>query len=190
MKDLLAERIKQGDEQAFELLFRKYFFRLYGYARKFLDDTDQAKEIVQEVFARIWEGREDIDPEASMKAYIFKITHNLSLNKLKRLKVETKYTEIYKLVYLENYELSPHDSLLVKELEENIRQAIKTLPVECQKIFRLSRQEGLKYREIAGKLNISEKTVEAQITKALRMIRIELKDYLLLLLLALIFIHQ
>lgn len=187
MKDQLAARIKLGDEQAFELLFRIYFERLCGFTNKFLNDPEQSKEIVQEVFMKIWEGRKDIDPEDSLKSYLFKIAQNLSINKLRRQKVESRYTEIYKLVYIEHDEFSVHESLLARELEENISNSIGKLPPECRKIFELSRIEGLKYREIADTLNISVKTVEAQMSKALRLLRIELSDYLTLLLIMLIY---
>jgi RNA polymerase sigma-70 factor, ECF subfamily len=186
MKDQLAFRIKLGDEQAFELLFHKYYVRLCAFANKFLNDPENAGEIVQEVFVKIWEGRDDIDPEESLKAYLFKITQNLSLNKLRRLKVESRYTEIYKLVYLERQEFSALDSLLAKELQENIAHAIGKLPAECRKVFELSRTDGLKYREIADTLNISVKTVETQMSKALRSLRIELNDYLVLFIITLI----
>lgn len=179
-------RIKLGDEQAFELLFRKFNVRLCIFANKFLNDPEEAQEIVQSVFVKIWEGRDEIDPEDSLKSYIFKIVQNLSLNKLRRKKVESRYVEIYKLVYIEQQEFSAHDSLLVRELEENITHSIGKLPTECRKVFELSRIEGLKYREIADTLNISIKTVEAQMSKALRSLRIELSDYLVLVLIALI----
>jgi len=94
MKDQLAARIKLGDEQAFELLFRIYFERLCGFTNKFLNDPEQSKEIVQEVFMKIWEGRKDIDPEDSLKSYLFKIAQNLSINKLRRQKVEKIYRNI------------------------------------------------------------------------------------------------
>ena len=77
MMDQLAMRIKLGDEQAFELLFRKFYVRLCSFANKFLDDPEEAQEIVQEVFTKIWEGRNDIDPEDSLRSYIFKIAQNL-----------------------------------------------------------------------------------------------------------------
>jgi RNA polymerase sigma-70 factor (ECF subfamily) len=186
MKDQLAVRIKLGDEQAFELLFRKYYIRLCAFSNKFLNEPEDAKEIVQEVFAKIWEGRDEIDPEDSLKSYIFKIAQNLSINKLRRNKVESKYTEVFKIVYLEYSCFSPHETLLAKELEENIAHSINNLPTECRKIFELSRMEGLKYKEIAEVLNISVKTVETQMTKALKFLRIELSEYLTLLLILLI----
>jgi RNA polymerase sigma-70 factor (ECF subfamily) len=186
MKDPLAMRIKLGDEQAFELLFRKYHIRLCSFANKFLNDREEAQEIVQDVFAKIWEGRDDIDPENCLKSYLFKIAQNLSINKLRRLKVESKYSEVLKLVYIEQPEFSVHESLIVMELEEHISQSIEKLPTECRRIFELSRVEGLKYKEIAAKLNISIKTVEAQMSKAIRSLRIGLSDYLMLLIVTLI----
>lgn len=179
MKDLIAIRIKLGDEQAFELLFRKYYTSLCRFANKFLNDPEEAKNIVQDVFTKIWEDREDIEPESSLKSYIFKITQNLSLNKLARNKVESKYIEIYKQVYLNNSEISSSESMMSKELENNIFLAINKLPEGCKRVFELSRNEGLKYNEIAEMLHISVKTVEAQMSKALRTLRVELKDYLM-----------
>ena len=178
MKDQLALRIKLGDEQAFELLFRKYYVRLCGFANKFLNDPEESREVVQELFMKIWEGREAIDPEDSLISYLFKIAQNLSLNRLRKKKVESKYVEIYKLVYIDHCEFSSYESLIGRELENNIFTAINTIPPKCKRVFELSRIEGLKYCEIAKALNISIKTVEAQMSKALNILRIELKDYL------------
>jgi len=186
MKDPLIIRIKLGDKQAFELLFRKYYVRLCGFANKFLDDPDLATDIVQEVFIKIWEGRVDLDSEDSVKSYIFKITQNLSLNKLRRSRIESKYLEILKLEYHENQEFSVHESLLAQELGNNITLAIAKLPAECRKVFELNRIEGFKYKEIAEKLDISVKTVEAQMSKALRILRTELRDYITVVTIALI----
>ena len=189
MKDQLALRIKLGDEQAFELLFRKYYVRLCSFANKFLNDPEAAQEIVQDAFTKIWEGREDIDPEDCLNAYIFKITRNLSINKLKRIKVESRYTGLYRLVYAEPQEYSTLESMLTKELEENIAKTINKLPPECRKVFELSRVEGLKYKEIADALQISVKTVEAQMSKALKLLRVDLSEYLTILVLAIIYFN-
>jgi RNA polymerase sigma-70 factor (ECF subfamily) len=178
MKDMLALRVKNGDEQAFELLFRKYYARLCGYSNKFLNDPEEAREVVQEVFTKIWEGRKDIDPDESLAAYLFKIARNISINKLRRKQVESKYIEIYKLVYLNSAEVSPYDSLVANELRFNITKALSKIPPKCRKVFDLNRMDGLKYSEIALSLCISVKTVEAQMSKALQILRLELKDYL------------
>jgi RNA polymerase sigma-70 factor (ECF subfamily) len=186
MNDLLALRIKQGDNQAFELLFRKYYVRLCGFSNKFLNDPEEAREVAQEVFIKIWEGREDIDPEKSLKSYLFKIAQNFSLNKLRKKKVETRYLEILKLVYIEHGEFSFYESLFVRELEDELTTAINSIPPKCKKVFELSRIDGLNYSQIADVLNISVKTVEAQITKALKILRVKLKDYLMVSIVALI----
>jgi RNA polymerase sigma-70 factor, ECF subfamily len=181
MTDLIALRIKRGDEQAFELLYRKFYPRLCAFANKFLNDPEASQEIVQDVFTKIWECREDINPEDSLKSYLFKIAQNMSINSLRRKKVESRYIEIYKLVYIDKFEPSVIESLLAKELDENIIKSIEHLPQQCRKIFELSRSEGLKYKEIAETLNISIKTVEAQMSKAFRSLRIELSEYITIL---------
>jgi RNA polymerase sigma-70 factor, ECF subfamily len=177
MRDLLAQRIVLGDQQAFELLFRKYYISLCGFANKFLNNHNEAQDIVQEVFANLWENRELIDSDNSLKAYIFKIAQNLSINKLRRKEVESKYTEVFKLVYVDHKEFSSYESLLAKELEAKISLAIENLPPECSKVFKMSRMQSLKYNEIADALKISVKTVETQMSKALRILRIELREY-------------
>lgn len=180
MRDQLSIRIKQGDEQAFELLFRLYYIHLSQYANKFLNDPEQAKEISQEVFCKIWEGRDEIDPEYSLKSYIFRIARNLCINILNKRKLESKYSELIKHVYIDFTDTnSTHESLCAKELEESITAAVSKMPSECRKIFELSRVEGLKYKEIAEMLNISIKTIECQMSKAFRILREELNEYLL-----------
>jgi RNA polymerase sigma-70 factor (ECF subfamily) len=190
MKDQLALRIKRADEQAFELLFRKYHVRLCRFANKYSNDPDEAREIVQEVFVKIWEEKENIDPEASLVAYLFKITQNICLNRLRHNKVKSKYIEIYKLVYTDYSEVSPYESLLAKELEDYIPIILCKIPPKCRKIFELSRVDGLKYHEIAEVLQISIKTVEAQMSKALQILRLGLKDYLGILIFYIIIIFR
>jgi RNA polymerase sigma-70 factor (ECF subfamily) len=177
MRDQVASRIKIGDEQAFELLFHKYYIKLCSFANKFLNEPEEARDVVQQVFIKIWECREYIDPDDSLNAYLFKITQNICINKLHRRKVESKYSEIYKLVYANQREITPDESLLSGELEKHIINAIDKIPPKCRRVFELSRIEGLKYVEIANVLHISVKTVEAQMSKAFRILRLELREY-------------
>ena len=176
-----------GDQQAFELLFRIYYVRLCRYANKYLNNPDDARDVVQEVFTKVWENRYEIDPEDSLKAYIFKITGNNSINRLRHRKVESKYNDIYKLVYADKREISSHDSLIAHELTGHLIEAKSKIPPKCRKIFDLSRMDGLKYSEIAVTLNISVKTVEAHMSKALTILRYELRDYLKIILISFIF---
>lgn len=178
MKDKLVIKIIMGDEHAYELFFHKSYLRLCQFANKFLNNPEEAKEVVQDVFVNLWENREIIDPEGSLLSYLFKIIQNKCINKLHHKQVETKYAEVYKLVYADHRITSPAESLMALELSQHIDKVISNLPRQCRKIFELSRHEGLKYNEIAAALNISVKTVEAQISKALGILRGELKSYL------------
>ncbi|HLN20401.1 MAG TPA: RNA polymerase sigma-70 factor [Bacteroidales bacterium] len=178
MEDLLASRIKRGDNQAFELFFRKYYVRLCCYSNKFIQNYDESCDIVSDAFLKIWENRNDIDTNSSLVSLVFKITRNLSLNHLRYRKVESKYLEILKVTYIDNSELSSYETYLGKELENEIQFALNKIPAQCKKVFELSRKEGLKYLQIAERLNISVKTVEVHMSKALRILRSELADFL------------
>ncbi len=177
MDDQLGFKIKRGDEKSFELFFRMNYIRLCTFANKFLNDHEKSKEIVQDAFAKIWERRAEINPGNSLKSYIFTITKNLCINLLQKEKIESRYADIYRYVYLNNM-YSVQESLIAKELEDRIMISLGKIPVECRKVFELSRFEGLKYKEIATAFNISVKTVEAHMSKALRILRIELYEYL------------
>ena len=178
MGDQLSIRIKIGDKQAFELLFKTYYPTLCSFSNKYLINPEEAKDVVQDVFLKLWENRNEIDPKESLKAYLFRITANNSIDKLRRRKVKTKYDDVLKLVYIDSYEPSPHNSLLEQELSEYIDHALKKIPPQCRKVFDLSRIEGLKYNEIAEFLKISVKTVEGHMSKALAIIRTELREYI------------
>ena len=178
MRDPLSVRIKMGDAQAFELLFKKHYTALCHFSNKYLLNTEEAQDVVQEVFLKLWEDRDEIDADESLKAYLFKITANRSINKLRRRKVKTRYDEILKFVYLDNSETTPHDSFLEQELFEYLGVALSKIPPQCRKVFDLSRIDGLKYSEIAEYLNISVKTVESHMSKALTILRTELREYM------------
>jgi len=180
--DELSYRIKLGDEQAFELLFRKYYTRLCGFAYKFLNNMELSEELVQEVFMKLWQNRGKLNDNTTIKSYLFKLVKNQSLNSLDHKKVEKRYAEIMRVAYSSKDNFSPYESLLAKELEDKISIVIDDLPPKCKKIFELSRNDGLKYKEIAQKLKISIKTVETQISRALKKIRLELKDYMYIIL--------
>lgn len=172
-----------ADEQAFELLFRKYYARLCGFANKFLCDPDESEEIVQEVFLNAWRKREQLDVDTGLRAYLFRSVQNLSLNSIEHKKVANNYYAVIAKVYGNSTEdLSGDSQVLYAELNQKIEEAIATLPEECRRIFRMSRMEGLKYAEIAVHLGISVKTVETQMSRALSKLKTELKDFLTILL--------
>lgn len=178
MKDKLAIKILMGDEHSYELFFLKNYLRLCQFANKFLKNPEEAKEVVQDSFIYLWENREIISSEGSPLAYLFKTIQNKCINILRHRQVETKHAEVLSLVYAEHRSVSPVQSLIALELSEHINKVIANLPPQCRKIFELSRHEGLTYNDIAITLGISVKTVELQISKALRILRSELKSYM------------
>jgi len=174
-KDLIV-RLKAGDQTAFELLFHFYYPGLVMYSTQFTTDKMEAEEIVQDFFVRFWQKHQQIVPSDSIKSYLFLCVKNGSLNFLKHKKVEDKY--IRKMAELSNQYLAyDPDLYLASELQEKVKNAIDLLPEKCREVFIMSRMQGLKNEEIATNLNISRRTVETQISKALKVLRIELKEY-------------
>jgi len=169
--------IQSGDEKALEMLFNTYYDPLCRYANSYLHDPDEAEEIVQNSFLRIWEKRRQLSIETSVKSYLYQIVRNACLNEIKHQKVKKLHGESVMNEGEQHYESSDQQTLRA-ELSERISGAIEKLPGQCQVIFRMSRFEELKYQEIANQLNLSIKTVENQMGKALRIMREELKDYL------------
>ncbi len=174
--------IQSGDEKAFELLFKAQYPVLCGYARKYLDDTDHAEEIVQEMFFNFWQKKEKLEISTSLEAYLFRSVRNACLNYLKHLKVREEYRLATNQELLRK-EQEIHDHVVGLELQDKIDQVISQLPPERQKIFKMSRFDELKYKEIAEKLNLSVKTVEVQMSKALKFLRLHLAEYLSLVIL-------
>jgi len=174
-KELVA-RFKCGDQTAFELLFHFYYPGLVIYASQFTADKAEAEEIVQDFFVRFWQKHQQISLSDSLKNYFFSSVKNSSLNYLKHKKIEASYIkEIYDL---SNEHLVYDINLyVISELQEKIKNSIDLLPDRCREIFMMSRISGRKNEEIAIELNISKRTVETQISNALKILRVELKDY-------------
>ncbi len=165
------------DQAGFESLFRSEFKGLCFFALKYVKDFESAKEIVQDAFISLWEKRETIDTSRPVKSYLTTIIHHKCHNHLRdSRKFNSDLLGIENL--LEISTSGPTDSLVVTELAEAIKMAIDELPEKCRKIFILNRYDNLKYQEIADKLQISQKTVEAQMSKALQHMRIRLAEYL------------
>ncbi len=176
--------IKLGDEKALEMLFHDYYEPLCQYAFSFLNDREDAEEVVQNSFVRIWEKRKEISIQTSAKAYLYRMIRNSCLNEIQHQKVKSQHQELTKMDSSGMEQAS--DAMAIRgELEQKIRFAMEKLPEQCRIVFSLSRFEELKYKEIAAQLNISVKTVENQMGKALKIMRQELKEYLPLILLLL-----
>ena len=168
-------RINQGDLVAFEHIFRKHYENLCRYAMKILNNADEAEEVVQDLFLVLWQKRETIKIDVSLKAYLYIAVHNRCLKLLRRKNIEEKFrnSQSKTVVYSE----SPEETANTGEMFEIFERTMDSLPARCSAIFRMSRFEGLKYAEIARKLSVSVKTVEANMGKALKMLRKNLKDY-------------
>ncbi len=169
--------LKQGDETAFEMIFRTHYQALCNYAFSFLRDRDEAEEIVQTTFFNFWEKRQNISIQTSLKSYLYRAVRNSCLNTLKHGKIKLKHEQETMAISSEGHE-TVAESIIGEELDQKIATAMLALPEQCRLIFKLSRFEELKYAEIADQLNISIKTVENQIGKALRIMREQLREYL------------
>ena len=169
----------------FELVFKHYYSRLCHYACKFINEDFVAEDIVQEIFSNLWEKQLDLGSEPILKAYLFRSVHNRCINYLYYKKITDKHHEIIHdklaLMELEYYNSEHGTAKSLFEMEIKIEEVISRLPNQCRKVFELSRQKCLKNREIAIELNISVSVVEKHISKALRILRNALKDYLIFL---------
>lgn len=179
----LIESIKKGDYNSFEIVFRSYYSLLCKYAFSLIHDAHLAEDLVSDVLGRIWEFPDKIIIHTSLKGYLVRSVHNACINyitrkhkKFQELNPET-IEKLNALLPESKYDVIT-DQLIGKELEEEIENAIASLPTECSKIFSLSRKESLSHREIARQMNISENTVKVQIYRALVKIREALKKYL------------
>ncbi|MGE0078402.1 MAG: RNA polymerase sigma-70 factor [Bacteroidales bacterium] len=169
--------LRNGDEQVFEGIFRTYYERLCNYANTILNDMDEAEEMVQGAFLTVWEKHETIEIHTSVKSYLYRAVHNSCLNRVKHYKVQKVHGEEFKNrsdILLDD----ASQDLIGTELDSLVAHAIDSLPQQCKQVFKLSRFESLTYAEIAEQLNISVKTVENHMAKALKTLREKLKDYL------------
>jgi RNA polymerase sigma-70 factor (family 1) len=168
---LLLKLIREGDKLAFRHLFESYFTPLCRFMHLYVQETVLVEELALDIFIYIWENRKILSIQISLKAYLFQAARNKCLNVLrkKKLTVSLEHAEI-------DVEETNGISLETEELYQIIQEAVLALPEKCKEVFQLSRNENLTNQEIATQLNISIKTVEAQITKALRRVKESIGD--------------
>ena len=180
-KEILL-KIIAGDEPSFERVYRFYYPRLNYFSRQYILDPEVSKNIVQDVFTELWDKRDTLQNDTNLNAWLFTVTKNKSLKIISHLKSQQNYDSYMKGRQLDvNYNsLSNFDTsnFIFEELQTRIESALEKLSPACRKVFEMSRFEDKKNKEIAEELNLSIKTVEAQITKALRSLKTDLKDYL------------
>jgi RNA polymerase sigma-70 factor (ECF subfamily) len=169
--------IKEGNQIAFEMIFKTYYKPLCHYAYSFLNDKNEAEEVVQTAFIKIWEKKNELSVQSSLKAYLYSMVRNGCLNVIKHEKVKQLHAKWHVQETERSRELV-EEKVLSNDLESKIYLAMKALPEQCRLVFQLSRFEELKYQEIADQLQISVKTVENQMGKALKIMRVQLKEYL------------
>ena len=173
--------LRKGEKKAFEEIYIDYFGVLFHLGIHYLNHEKVAEEIAQDTFMRLWEIRETLNEQTNIRSFLYTITKNNCLNYLRNQKISMKHMQNLKYLEMQfNYEALEKlgDYYQFEELRSKIDEAIAKLPAELIDTFRLSRFEEFSYKEIAEKQNISIKTVEARISKALRILRVELKDYL------------
>jgi len=171
----IVKKIASGDLKAFESLFHKYYGRLCAFAGQMIHDDAEAEEIVQDLFVRLWEKRGQLDIETSVKNYLFRSVKNHCLNYIQHNKIKIRHAK----TIISDSEESNSEEINFSEpdLLSKIEESIGALPEKRREIFTLSRHDGLKYHEIAAKLNISIKTVETQMSLAMKTLRDKLKHY-------------
>ena len=180
----IALALSKRDEAAFEQVFKTHYKNLHAYAFTVLKDEVAAEEMVQQVFFKLWERSDRLTISGSVAAYLYRAVHNESLNYLKHLKVKSSH-QLHVAYSMKNKSEQEQPKLMGKELENKFREALNELPEQCRTVFQLSRFEEMKYKEIADKLDISVKTVENHMGKALKLLRTKLVDFLPLLILLL-----
>ena len=164
----LLQLIKNGDKQAFKYVFDTYFTALCRFMYLYLGDTQEAEDIASDIFASVWENRKKLEIRLTFKAYLFQAAKNRCLNVIRDRKATVSLDDINGQ---DTPQVSITDSLETEELNNLIQEAILSLPEKCREVFLQSRTKNLTNQEIAESMDISVKTVEAQITKELKQIR-------------------
>jgi RNA polymerase sigma-70 factor, ECF subfamily len=169
----ITGRIRKGDIKQFESLFRSSYVSLVRYARMMVTDHDTSEEIVQDLFFRLWRDRATLRIESSLNGYLYRAVHNSCIHLIEHKRIVARHAASMPENEPESAE-NPAELLQYKELQAKIADILDHLPQRCGQIFCMNRFEGLKYNEIASRLSISVKTVEADMGKALKVFRKEL----------------
>lgn len=171
----LSAQLKNGDESAFTKLYKLYAAKLYANLFYFIKDEEIAKELLQDIFLKVWNQKENIDPEKSFKAFIYKIGHNLIYDHFRKAALDRKLTNAFISKFVEEY-THVEEQLLNKEVSQILKQAIDCLPTQRKMVFTLCKLEGKSYKEVSEIMNISVSTISDHIVKATKSV----KEYILL----------
>lgn len=183
---LLLAALKMDSHEAFVQIFRRYYPDLVFFVSRFIPDMETCEDIVQEAFIKIWANRKFLEIRTSLKTYLVSLVQNLALNEIKHRKVKTLYRNMYHEMIMS---LPADEHILYTELNDAVENLFSQLDPEELETYMLSRSHHLKYTEIAKKLNISVRTVEARISKTIRFLQSNLKDYKFAIFLTVVFQH-
>jgi RNA polymerase sigma-70 factor (ECF subfamily) len=183
LDDFLVIQLRKGNESAFERIFKLNYNQIVGFCTQFVNDRDKAKSLAQDSFIYLWTNREKIETRSGIKSFLYTHAKSGCLNEIRHQKVVSKYADKHlqekeDQINREVLESFDFDSLEFSELENIVEQAISDLPERCQLVFRMSRLEGKKNQEIADELRLSVKSVEANITRALKTLKVNIAEYL------------
>jgi len=171
-----TQLLKNGDDRAaFGLLYDQYWEKLFLFVVKVLRDRDDAIDIVQETFIALWEQRIQLDDVTSLRAYLFAIARYKTMQYIRRYARHDDNLESL-TAFLSRHEQNPEELMMQTELQKQIDEQVQQFPAKMRTVFMLSRQENLSHREIAAKLNISDKTVKKQISNSLKLLRLKIND--------------
>lgn len=165
-----------GDTGAFEILYQKYWRKLYVFARRTTPNAEDAQDLIQDVFAQLWTQKEQIDAGVFSESYLFAIVRNKLLDKIRKQYVREEYVQKI-LQSSSESDFSTQQTILTNDLNNHLHQAVDVLPEKCREVFQLSRFEQLSVDQIAQKLQISPQTVKNQLSKALQVVRFRLREF-------------
>ena len=175
----LMREIKADNMFAFDVLYKKYCKKVYRFGYCILKSPEESENLMQDVFLKLWENRHKVEKGSSIKSYVFTITYNSAITIIRKKARETEFIEYLKSLQVINEE-PVNVELEYNELTNKLDEIIKALPQRQKEVYLLSRVEGLKYKEIAKRLNISVNTVENHLSRALKIIREKITHYSLI----------
>lgn len=169
----VVEHIKAGEKEAFRYLFTTYGSRIYAFGLSYLKNKSDAEELLQEVFLKLWEIRNDLDSAKSVKSLLFKICINLIYDQVRRKNVQQAYLNYSGINHVISSE-NTWDEVIYEDTNRNLQKLIASIPEQRQRIFRMSKEQGLSNEEIARQLNLSQRTVENQLYRAINFLKNQL----------------
>ena len=175
------EKLRKDNIKVFEKLFKLFYEPLIQYAYNYLNNVETAENIVQEVFYKIWKNRKRLDPQKNIASYLYKITKNQSFKFLKHKNIQYNYANVHVLDDFDIENKTPVDIIQYKELETAVNKAISSLPEKCYTVYSMNRFNNLSYKAIAEIQGVTIKAIEKQMTRALKILRRQLKTFLTLL---------